>query len=156
MLPDLIALGSSMRYRHRFNSKKRDALWSRECLAAHLAGRGQLPICNLCDMPVTIGQTWDESHDGTPKAFGGKSTGIAHHRCNHQHGAQIVAPAAAKAKRVRRKHIGVTGLGLGRCPMRAGRRSDVTKTMRHGLQPRLTQSEKHAATMARRNRFLQP
>jgi len=139
-----------MAYKPRFSSKKRDDLWSRECLAAHVAGRGQLPICNLCDLPVTPGQAWDESHDGAPKTFGGKSTGIAHHRCNHQHGVQIVVPAAAKAKRVHRKHIGVTGPGLGPHPMRAGRRSDITKTMNHGLQPRLSLSQKLAQTLRKR------
>jgi hypothetical protein len=143
-----------MAYRPLFNSKKREALWQRESLAAHLAGRGTSPICNICGLPVTPGQAWDESHDGAPKAFGGRSTGIAHRRCNHDHGAQVVAPAAAKAKRVHRKHIGAAGAGLGRYPMAAGRRSDVSKTMHHGLQPRLTGAQKHAAMMAARYPFL--
>src|ERR1035437_488055 len=103
-----------MAYFPLFGSKSRQALWQREQLAAHLAGRGPLPICNLCGLAVKPSDCWEESHSGAPKAFGGKSTGIAHHRCNHEHGAEVVVPAAAKAKRVYRKHIGAAGVGLGR------------------------------------------
>lgn len=146
-----------MRYQPRFSSRKRDDLWSRECMASHSAGRGRLPICNLCDEPVTADQAWDESHHpAQPRVFGGKSVGIAHHDCNHRHGFIVVKPQVDKCNRVRRRHLGITGPGLGRYPMKAGRRSRVTKTMRHGLKPRLTLSQKLAAMRAKRAIVAEP
>ncbi len=140
-----------MRYRPRFNSKRREALWLAERLAAYRAGRGNLPICNICDLPVLETDAWDESHHPDhPRVFGGRATGVAHRRCNHEHGAQVVTPAKAKANRVRRRHIGAGGPGLGKHPMPGGRRSALTKTFRYGVQPRLTGAEKHALTMAAR------
>lgn len=139
-----------VRYRPRFNSKQREALWAAECWRAAIAGRGSLPICNLCDQVVRETDAWDESHDpGRAKAFGGRATGVAHHRCNHEHGAKVVTPAVAKAKRVHAKHIGAAGPGLGRTPMRGGRRDGIRRTMRNGVRPRLTGAERHAATIAK-------
>jgi hypothetical protein len=137
-------------YLPRFGTKKREALYQREELAAHFAGRGQYPICNLCDLPVMPGQAWDESHVGAPKSLGGTSTGIAHRRCNHEHGAAVVTPMVAKAKRNRRKHVGIAGVGLGRHPLPAGVRTKITKTMLRGVQPRLTLSERLDALRKRR------
>lgn len=138
-----------MAYKPMFGSKKREALWQCEVLAAYKAGRGREPICNLCDLPVTVHDAWDESHDrGRAKAFGGKSVGIAHRLCNRLHGQQVVVPAVAKSNAVRKRYLGITGPGLGRFPMQGGRRSRISKTMRHGVQPRLTLAEKHARTMA--------
>lgn len=88
------------------NAKQREQLWDRECDNARDRGRGDYPICNLCDLPVQPGQSWDESHVGRPKALGGTETGIAHRRCNRHHGAKHVVPFVAKAKRMRRKFIG--------------------------------------------------
>ncbi|MDI1346236.1 MAG: hypothetical protein PSV22_19365 [Pseudolabrys sp.] len=96
-----------MAYKPLFNSRKREALWQREQLAAYLAERGKLPICNLCDRPVSPDEPWDESHDpAQPRVFGGKSTGVAHHACNHRHGAEVVTPLVAHCNRVRQKHLG--------------------------------------------------
>ena len=140
-----------MRYRPRFGTKQRDALYSREATAAHKAGRGRYPICPHCDLPVEPGQPWDEVHVGAPKCFGGKDTGVGHRECNQRDNNENVTPAAAKAERVRKFYLGITGPGLGRCPMDGGRRSSVTRTMTHGVRPRLTQAQKLAATLARRS-----
>lgn len=140
-----------MAYTPRFGSKERDELWSRERLAAHLAGRGNLPICNICDEPVHEDEPWDESHDpAQPKVFGGKSTGIAHARCNRLHGAQVVKPQVAKCDRIRKKHLGLKRPGMGRHPLPAGVRTKITRTMKHGVKPRLTLSEKLARMRAKR------
>lgn len=140
-----------MRYRPQYSTKKRDELWSRECLCAHLAGRGRLPICNLCDIVVNAGADWHESHDpAQPRVFGGKSVGIAHALCNILHGVTVVKPQVTRSNRIRDVHLGLKGPGLGPCPMRAGRRSPFTKTMRHGMQPRRSSSEKLAETLAKR------
>jgi hypothetical protein len=134
----------------RFSSKARAYLWSREKTAAYRAGRGLLPICNICDLPVLECDAWDESHDpGRAAACGGRSVGIAHRLCNRRHGAQVVVPMLAKADRAGARHIGAAGPGLGRHPMRAGRRSGLSKTMRHGVQPRLTNAQKHARMIER-------
>lgn len=134
----------------RLSPTKREALWLCEATAAVAADRGPHPICNLCDLPVQPGQAWDESHMPIARSFGGSLTGVAHERCNRMHGVQVVWPAVAKSNRVRRFHIGASGPGLGRYPMRAGRRSLVSKTFRNGLQPRLTLAQKHARAMAAR------
>lgn len=145
-----------MAYQPLFSSKQRDYLWSRECLAAWRAGRGRLPICNICDTPVQIDDPWDESHDpAQPRVFGGKSVGIAHRGCNHRHGYMVVKPQVDKCDRVRARHLGLKGPGLGRYPMKAGRRSAVTKTMNRGVKPRLTLGQRLAALQARRF-FIEP
>src|SRR6266436_10336897 len=51
------------------------------------------------------------------------------------------APAIADAKRQADLHHGVTGPGLGRSPMPAGRLSRLKKTFRHGVVPRASQIE---------------
>jgi hypothetical protein len=138
-------------YKAKFGSRKRDAIWQCECLAAWRSGRGRLPICNLCDTPVLTDEPWHESHHPDhPRVFGGKSVGVAHALCNLLHGANVVKPAVDKCNRVRDRHLGLKGPGLGRYPMKAGRRSRFTKTMRRGLQQRTTQAEKLAATLTRR------
>lgn len=142
------------RYRYRFNSKRRDALWCGEAWKAHSQGRGPLPICNLCGEPVNphdhdpARRAWDESHIGAPKALGGRVTGVAHRTCNHKHGAEVVTPMVAWAKRQAARHAGDRGPGRGRYPMQAGRFSTVSKTFRNGLQPRLTLGERMARTRA--------
>jgi len=137
-----------------FGSKRRETLWLREKHAAYVAGRGRLPICNLCGLPVAQTDAWDESHHREkPRAFGGgrglEHVGIAHHRCNHEHGAKVVTPAKAKADRVRRFHIGAGGPGLGKARMRGGRRSGERKTFGHGVVRRQSAAERHAAMRER-------
>jgi 5-methylcytosine-specific restriction enzyme A len=61
----------------------------------------------------------------------------------------------ADVRHVRDFHLGITGPGLGRCPLPGGRRDRDgnpglwCKTFRHGVQPRTTQAERHRALMAR-------
>ncbi len=140
-----------MACRWRFGSKKRDYLWSRECAAACKAGRGNLPICNLCDQPVAATDPWHESHlpwRGAPAHL--RSVGIAHERCNLVHGRTVVVPALAKAARVRKLHLGLKRPGEGRHPLPAGVNSRITKTLRGRVLPRLSGAQKHARLMAKR------
>lgn len=132
-----------MAYKPRFGTKLREQVWQLECLVAYKAGRGNLPICIHCDLPVTPGQDWDRSHITVPRAFGGKSVGVGHRKCNQEDNNLVVTPAVAKADRVRAKHHRIKGPGLGEHAMPAGRRSRQRVTMRHGVQPRLTHAEKH-------------
>lgn len=146
-----------MAYLPMFGSMHRERIWLRECFNAYAAGRGDgsCPICNICDEPVTKIQAlrdgWHESHHPDhPKVFGGKSVGVAHAACNLEHGREVVMPAVRHSNRVRAFHNGTKRPGMGRYPMRAGRRSGFTKTMGHGLQPRQTLAQRHAAVMAAR------
>jgi len=143
-----------MAYKPMFGSKLREQVWQLECLVAHKAGRGQYPICSHCDRPVTPDQMWDRAHVTVPRALGGKSVGVGHRLCNQLDNNKVVTPTVAKAERVRKKHVGITGPGLGRAPMRCGRRSKQRKTMGHGVQPRQTHAQKHREFMARR-RFVE-
>jgi hypothetical protein len=122
----------------------RELLW-----LACLNDCGQV-ICNLCGGSVRCNEAWNESHVGAPKALGGTTVGIAHRKCNRDHGAKVVTPAVAKAKRIARKHLGIKGAGLGSRPMPGGRRSKQSKTMQNGIVTRQSQAEKHQAAMARR------
>ena len=149
--------GSAARYRYRFGSKRRDALWAREAMNAYLAGCGKLPLCNICEQPVNDDGKWHESHDpAKPKCYGGKRVGIAHAACNLLHGAKVVTPLRAKAERSAARHDGRKGPGRGRYPMRAGRLSGESKTMRHGLIKRLSGAQKHARMVAKRYGAGQP
>ncbi|WKA31579.1 hypothetical protein [Bradyrhizobium roseum] len=144
-----------MAYRPRFGSREREQVWQLECLAAHKAERGKFPICVHCDGPVTPDQAWDRAHITVPRAFGGKSVGVAHRRCNQDDNHLVVTPAAAKARETFKKFVGIKGVGLGPTPMQGGRRSLQSKTMRHGVQPRLTGAQKHAAFMRKRYLFIE-
>jgi hypothetical protein len=59
-------------------------------------------------------------------------------------------PDIARGSRVHNRHIGAAGPGLGRHPMRGGRRDGISRTFSHGVQRRLTQAERHAAFVAAR------
>ncbi len=136
--------------RHMFNSKQREQLWLREKGKARIAGRGTLPICNLCDLPVAETDDWDESHDpAKAKAFGGKATGVAHRVCNQRHNNAVVTPAVAKSNRIRRKHIGAQKPGMGRFAMRGGRRSNERKTMAGEVVRRTNGAQRRVAMMAK-------
>jgi len=139
-----------MAYTYRFGTKLRDQTWALEKLAAYKAERGDQPVCVHCDRPIMIGDAWDVAHVTVPRAFGGKSVGCGHRLCNQQDNNAFVTPAFSKAERVRKNHVGITGPGLGEFPMQGGRRSRVTKTMRHGVQPRLTLAQRHREFLARR------
>ena len=139
-----------MAYQPLFGSRLREQVWQLECLVAYKAGRGRFPICVHCDLPVTPDQAWDRSHITVPAAFGGRSVGVGHRKCNQLDNNQVVTPASAKANAVRKKHLGITGPGLGRAPMRCGRRSRQRKTFSRGVQPRRTLAEQHRDFLARR------
>lgn len=137
-----------MAYKPLFGSRQREQVWQLECLAAHKAERGQYPICVHCDLPVTPDQAWDRAHVTVPAALGGKQVGVGHRKCNQLDNNQVVTPMVAKAEAVRKKHVGITGPGLGNHPMRCGRRSRERKTFGHGVQTR--QKETHLQWRARR------
>lgn len=92
----------------RLTSKQREQLYDAEALKAHEAGRGELPICNICDLPVDgTTQAWDESHQKhKPRWLGGSVEGIAHRRCNRRHNNQHDTPKFAKSNRQRQRNIG--------------------------------------------------
>lgn len=140
-----------MAYKAQFGTKARDYLYSREKTAAYLDGRGKFPICPHCDLPVTPDQMWDEAHITVPRCFGGKAVGVGHRECNQRDNHLVVTPNFAKAEEVRKKFVGIKGPGLGRSPMRCGRRSRERKTMHHGVQPRTTLAQRHAEFL--RTRF---
>lgn len=132
--------------------KYRELLWRACCLGADgLPATDGTVTCNLCQLPVQPGSDWDESHGPIPKAFGGAAVWIAHRRCNREHGAQVVTPMIAKAKRQERKHVGITRPGLGKTPLPCGRNTGFKKTMRHGVVKRMSQSAMHREMVAKRN-----
>lgn len=139
-----------MAYKPLFGTKLREQVWQLECLVAHKAGRGQYPICVHCDQPVTPKDAWDRAHVDVPRALGGKSVGVGHRPCNQRDNNHVVTPMVAKAEAVRKKFVGITGPGLGRAPMKCGRRSGQTRTMNGGVKPRLTGAQKHAAFLRQR------
>jgi hypothetical protein len=138
-----------MAYKPRFGSRRREQLYQREALAAHKAGRGEFPVCVHCGLPVT-GKAWDESHVGAPAALGGKVTGVGHRLCNRLDNNRVVTPMVAKVKRVRLRHLGVTGPGLGRHALPGGRRSNISKTFADGVVARLSGTERTRQAIARR------
>jgi hypothetical protein len=130
----------------RNHIRRRDALWARCQDAAGIV------TCPHCDLPVQPSDQWDECHVGKPKWLGGKATRVGHHRCNEADRVANVMPVFHKTDQQRKKHHGISGAGLGACPMRHGRRTMTSKTFRHGIVPRLTHAQKHAATMKKLGR----
>lgn len=91
----------------RLSSTDREKLYDAEALKAREAGRGNYPICNLCCLPVTPGQSWDESHEKLkPRWLGGEVEGLAHRRCNRLWNNQHDTPLFHRTKRQRRAYIG--------------------------------------------------
>lgn len=92
--------------RHRLTAKQREELWDTEAAKALAAKRGPYPICALCNLPVTPGQSWHDSHNKYwPHAVGGERDGIAHVRCNLRHNNLHDTPLVAKVKRQRQGFI---------------------------------------------------
>lgn len=144
-----------MAYRPKFTTRHRDYLYSEARAAAGLAGRGEHPICPICDAPVFGDiEPWDEVHVTVPRCFGGKSKTVGHRRCNQLENNTTVTPAFAKAERVRKRHLGITGPGLGRHPMPCGRRSSLRKTMTGEVLPRPNPGQAHR-DFVRRRRFVE-
>jgi hypothetical protein len=92
----------------RLSSSAREKLYDAEAAKARAAGLGDLPICNICKLPVDgIRQRWHASHNPKiPKHMGGEITGIAHERCNTHHNNTHDTPLFHKVKRVRQRYIG--------------------------------------------------
>lgn len=131
-------------------SAKRARLYVAECRKARDAGRGEVPICNICDMPIAAGTGWHESHIPVAKALGGQRTGCAHVVCNLRHAALVVTPAVAKVKRVRNRHLGIVRPGLGRARFPCGKGSRLMKQVNGRVVPRETQLDKLRRTLAAR------
>lgn len=92
----------------RLSTTAREKLYDSEAAKAAAAGRGDLPICNICDCPIDgRKQGWDVSHDpAKPGWLGGEITGIAHRRCNRLHNNQHDTPLYNKTRRQRQADIG--------------------------------------------------
>lgn len=97
-----------MTFRKRLSSKQREELYDAEAAKAQAAERGDLPICNICDLPVNgATQAWDESHQKhKPRWLGGSVEGISHRRCNRDWNNRHDTPLYAKSNRQRQKNIG--------------------------------------------------
>jgi len=92
----------------RLSTRDREKLYDAEAAKAKACGRGELPICNICDLPIDgVRQAWDVSHDPKmPKWLGGDAVAIAHRRCNRLHNNQHDTPLYHHVKRVRQRFIG--------------------------------------------------
>ncbi|QQO37451.1 hypothetical protein JJC00_18660 [Bradyrhizobium diazoefficiens] len=132
-----------MAYKYQFGKKARERLFSREQFTAHIDGRGEHPICPHCDLPVTPDQAWDECHIAVPKALGGNRVGVGHRKCNQEHNNKVDTPMVARVKRKRDRHLNISGPGLGRNPMRCGRRSPWKARIGGGIVPRTTLAQAH-------------
>lgn len=120
--------------RRRLTSKQREELYRSECDKARTAGRGEYPICNICDEPIIPGSMWDESHQKhKPRWLGGEIEGCAHARCNRSWGATHDTPLFAKSERVRKRHLDFT---RSRTPLPGGRDDAIKKKLSGQVVPR--------------------
>lgn len=110
----------------RLSSTKREELYDAETEKAREAGLGELPICNICHLPIDGTKSrWDASHDPMkPRWLGGDITGIAHSRCNRQHNNNVDTPLFAKSRRQRWMNIGAK---RSQFPMPGGRDDKIKK-----------------------------
>ena len=120
--------------RSRLTTTQRRALYNSAVEAAKAAGREHL-ACNLCPHPILPGELWDVSHEGAPAALGGTTTGLAHRRCNRIHGATVVTPMVAKAKREADKWRDIKRPSN---PMPGGREDSRKRTMKGEVVDRAT------------------
>lgn len=111
--------------RHRLTTKQRRALYFTALDAAKAQGQDH-PSCNLCPHPIRPGESWDVSHEGAPAALGGTVVGLAHKRCNRIHGAKVVTPMVAKAKRAAVKFLDIKRPSR---PLPGGRDDRVKRTI---------------------------
>lgn len=92
--------------RRRLGSKGREALYHSEANKALASGRGEYPICKLCDLPIAPGSLWHENHEAhKPHWLGGTVDGISHARCNRIWNNTHDTPLFAKNERVRKRHL---------------------------------------------------
>jgi 5-methylcytosine-specific restriction protein A len=89
-----------MSQRRRISTKERLTIFTRE--------NG---ICHICCGRIVIGEAWDISHE-IALELGGDDSGsnlrVAHRKCHRGHTSEKDIPAIARAKRIERKHIGIT------------------------------------------------
>ena len=92
----------------RLSTRAREELYDAEAAKSREAGRGDLPLCNICGFPVDgVRSAWDVSHDPTmPRWLGGDAIAIAHRRCNRTHNNRIDTPRYFKSRRQRQMNIG--------------------------------------------------
>jgi hypothetical protein len=106
------------------------------------------PLCNICGNPIVTGpdadihngERWHESHFPTPKAIGGKATGVAHEACNLRRAREVEAAIIAKVKRLEEPRRSKRPLPCGR------HTSKFSKTVGGRVVLRLTLAEKLEAT----------
>lgn len=115
----------------RISTTAREKLYDAEAAKALAAGRGDLPICNICDCPINgKTQRWHVSHDPSkPRWLAGEVTGIAHERCNTLHNNQHDTPLYSKTRRQRQADIGAR---VARTRPLPGGRSDFLKKKMDG------------------------
>lgn len=113
----------------------------REKLYDLCRGGAEFPACNIpeCGRPVKPGERWVESHFPVPHALGGTETGVAHETCNKFYAEQVEVPIIAKAKRIRRKHIGAH---VSRFPMQGGRHDTRKRKIGGGVVAREARTPK--------------
>jgi hypothetical protein len=125
-------------------ARYRETIWE----AAEVDGNGTV-FCNLCMGRVVGTEAWAISHVGAPAALGGTDVGVAHKLCNERDNLAFVIPLVARAKRLRRRHLGITGPGLTDNPLPGGRRDNISKKLSGEVVPRITgKGAKHRQTMA--------
>lgn len=113
--------------RRRLTTRQREELYESEATKARESGRGDYPICNICDQPIIPGSLWDESHQKhKPHWLGGIVEGCAHSRCNRSWNHTHDTPLFAKNERIRKRHMDFT---RSRSPMAGGRNDTIKKTM---------------------------
>lgn len=121
----------------RLSTRAREELYDAEAAKARSAGRGNLPVCNICNCPIDgVRQAWDASHDpAKPNWLGGAVTGIAHRRCNRAHNNHHDTPRYAKSRRQRQMNIGAR---QSRMPLPGGRDDRIRKKMNGDVVERAT------------------
>jgi hypothetical protein len=90
---------------------KRKHVSTRERMRLFMLHKG---VCHFCKMPIDgTREAWDISHE-IPLELGGADDDLnrkpAHReKCHRPHTAAVDAPAIAKSRRIRAKHIGAKG-----------------------------------------------
>lgn len=117
------------------SSRAREQLYDAEAAKARAAGRGDLPICKLCDCPIDgVKSAWDENHAKEfPRFLGGAVDGISHRKCNRRHNNLVDTPRYAKSRRQRQMNIGAK-VSTWR-PMIGTKRSGVKKPLHPWSKP---------------------
>lgn len=122
--------------RHRLNASEREQLWKSEADKARAEGRGDHPICKLCNFTILPGSEWHANHQShKPRWMGGEIDGISHAKCNRRHNNQHDTPLFAKNERVRKRFMNFRSPDN---PLPGGRDDPRKKTMRGKVVDRAT------------------